>query len=121
LGHNLGLGVRGAPTGKLELGGDLTFSYEVNRNGIGVIGANTQPNALPAAAFRQLNLNIFGKYALDKNSDIKVNLIHQRYYSNEWFWNNNGTPFFFTDGTTVTQKDQQNTTFLGATYIYKFQ
>ncbi len=121
LGHNLGLGVRGAATGKLEVGGDLTFSYEVNRNGIGVIGTNTQPNALPAAAFRQLNLNIFGKYALDKSSDIKVNLIHQRYYSNEWFWNNNGTPFFFTDGTTVSQKDQQNTTFLGATYIYKFQ
>ena len=121
LGHNLGLGVRGAPSSKLEVGGDLTFSYEVNRNGIGVIGTNTQPNALPAAAFRQLNINIFGKYALDKSSDIKVNLIHQRYYSNEWFWNNNGTPFFFTDGTTVSQKDQQNTTFLGATDIYKFQ
>jgi len=121
LGHNLGLGVRGAPTGKLEVGGDLTFSYEVNRTGTGVLGASTQPNALPAAAFRQLNLNLFGKYALDKSSDIKVNLIHQRYYSNEWFWNNNGTSFFFTDGTTVSQKDQQNTTFLGATYIHKFQ
>jgi MtrB/PioB family decaheme-associated outer membrane protein len=121
LGHNLGLGVKGAPTSQLEVGADFTFSYEVNRTGTGVIGTSTQPNALPAAAFRQLNLNIFGKYALDKSSDIKVNLIHQRYYSNEWFWNNNGTPFFFTDGTTVSQKDQQNTTFLGATYIYKFQ
>lgn len=121
LGHNLGLGVRGAPTGKLELGADFTFSYEVNRTALGVIGASTQPNDLPPAAFRQLNLNIFGKYALDKSADIKVNLIHQRYYSNEWYWNNNGNPFFYSDGSTVTQKDQQNVTFIGATYIYKFQ
>jgi len=121
LGHNLGLGVRGAPTGKIEVGGDLTFSYEVNRTGTGVIGTSTQPNSLPAAAFRQLNLNIFGKYALDKNADIRVNLAHQRYYSNEWFWNNSGTSFFYSDGTTVGQKDQQNVTFLGAAYIYKFQ
>ncbi|MFA4970006.1 MAG: MtrB/PioB family decaheme-associated outer membrane protein [Sulfuritalea sp.] len=121
LGHNLGLGVRGAPTGKLEVGADFTFSYEVNRTGVGVIGTSTQPNGLPAAAFRQLNLNMFGKYALDKNADIRVNLVHQRYYSNEWFWNNNGTSFFYSDGTTVTQKDQQNVTFIGAAYIYKFQ
>jgi MtrB/PioB family decaheme-associated outer membrane protein len=129
LGHNLGLGVRGAPTGKLEVGADFTFSYETNRTALGVIGTQTAatatspngPGALPVAAFRQLNLNIFGKYAVDKNADIKVNLAHQRYYSNEWFWNNNGTSFFYTDGTTVTQKDQQNVTFIGATYIYKFQ
>jgi MtrB/PioB family decaheme-associated outer membrane protein len=129
LGHNLGLGVRGAPNAKLEVGADFTFSYEVNRTGLGVIGTQaaataTSPNgpgALPVAAFRQLNLNIFGKYALDKSSDIRVQLLHQRYYSNEWFWNNNGNSFFYSDGTTVTQKDQQNVTFLGATYIYKFQ
>jgi MtrB/PioB family decaheme-associated outer membrane protein len=129
LGHNLGIGVRGAPTGKLEVGGDLTFSYEVNRTALGVIGTQaaataTSPNgpgALPVASFRQLNLNMYGKYALDKSADIRVNLVHQRYYSNEWFWNNNGTSFFYSDGTTVTQKDQQNVTFIGAAYIYKFQ
>jgi hypothetical protein len=115
------MGLRGAPNAKTELGADFTFSYEVNRTATGVIGSSTQPNALPAAAFRQLNLNIYGKYALDKSSDIKVSLAHQRYYSNEWFWNNNGVPFFYSDGSTVTQKDQQNVTFLGATYIYKFQ
>lgn len=121
LGHNLGVGVRGAPTGKLEVGADFTFSYEVNRTAIGVVGGNVTSNFLPAAAFRQLNLNLFGKYALDKNSDIKVNLAHQRYYSNEWFWNSNGVPFFYSDGTSVTQKDQQNVTFIGAAYVYKFQ
>ena len=120
LGHNLGLGVRGAPTGKLEVGADFTFAYEVNRTGTGEQGS-LQANSLPAAAFRQLNLNIFGKYALDKSADIKVSLVHQRYYSNEWYWNNNGTSFFYSDGTTVTQKDQQNVTFIGAAYIYKFQ
>lgn len=122
LGHNLGLGVRGNPSGKLEVGADFTFSYEVNRTAVGVWGAaSAQPNALPTAAFRQTNLNIFGKYAVDKQSDIKVNLVHQRYYSNEWYWNTNGTSFFFSDGSTVTQKDQQNVTFIGASYVYKWQ
>lgn len=136
LGHNLGLGVRGAPTGQLEVGADLTASFETNRTALGANGTPSgfgtapgsiagpgggQPSALPVAAFRQLNLNIFGKYTLDKNADIKVNLAHQRYYSNEWFWNYNGTPFFYSDGSTVTQKDQQNVTFIGAAYVYKFQ
>jgi len=121
LAHNLGLGLRGAPTSQLEVGADFGFSYEVNRTAVGVIGTSAAVNNLPTAAFRQLNLNIFGKYALDKNADIKVNLAHQRYYSNEWFWNNNGIPFFYSDGTTLTQRDQQNVTFLGAAYIYKFQ
>lgn len=122
LGNSLGLGFRGAPKGNLEVGADLTYSYEVNRTALGVIGASTEPSSLPAAAFRQLNLNIFGKYALDKAADIRVNLAHQRYYSNEWFWNNNdGTNFFYSDGSTVTQKNQQNVTFIGAAYIYKFQ
>lgn len=122
LGHNLGLGFRGAPTSQLEIGADFTFSYEVNRTALGVIGASTEPSSLPTAAFRQLNLNFFGKYALDKNADIRVNLAHQRYYSNEWFWNNNdGKSFFFSDGSTIAQKNQQNVTFLGAAYIYKFQ
>lgn len=121
LGHNLGLGVRGTPTGQLEVGADFTFSYEVNRTSLGVIGRSTQPAALPTAAFRQINLNIFGKYALDKSADIKVTLAHQRYYSNEWYWNNDGVNFFFSDGTTVTQKNQQNVSFIGAAYIYKFQ
>lgn len=123
LGHMLGAGVRGAATSRLELGTDFTFSYEVNRTSLGGTPASdtANPSALPPAAFRQMNLNMYAKYAVDKNSDIKVNLAHQRYYSNEWFWNYNGVPFFYSDGTTVTQKDQQNVTFLGATYIYKFQ
>jgi MtrB/PioB family decaheme-associated outer membrane protein len=121
LGHNLGLGVRGAPSGDLELGADFTFSYEVNRTSLGVTTTSTQGNELPVVAFRQVNLNMFAKYALDKSADIKVSVAHQRYYSNEWYWNNAGTNFFFSDGTTVTQKDQQNVTFVGAAYIYKFQ
>jgi hypothetical protein len=90
------------------VGADLTFEYEVNQTGMAAIAAPTgQANSLPTAAFRQFNLNVFSKYALDKSADIKVSLVHQRYYSNEWYWNNNGTSFFFSDGTTVTQKDQQ--------------
>lgn len=121
LNHSLGLGFRGAPTGKIDIGGDVVFSYETNRYGQGVIGNSTQPNALPAVAYRQTSLKLFGKYALEKNADIRLDLVHQRYFTNEWYWSNNGVPFFYSDGTTLIQQPTQNVTFIGATYIYKWQ
>jgi hypothetical protein len=121
LNHSLGLGIRGTPTEKLEVGGDLTVSYEVNRYGQGVNGVSNQPNNLPAVAFRQLGLTVFGKYALDKSADVRVSLSHQRTFFNEWYWSNNGVPFFISDGTTVNQKDNQHVTAIGASYIYKWQ
>lgn len=121
LNNSVGLGVRGNPSSKFEWGGDLTFSYETNRYAQGVHGVSTQPNALPAVAYRQQSVNVFGKYSVDKTSDVRVNLLHQRYYTNEWYWSNGGVPFFYSDGTTLVQQQQQNVTFIGASYVYKWQ
>jgi hypothetical protein len=64
-------------------------------------------------------LSLFGKYALSKRSAVRVNLVHQRARVNDWTWGNNGVPFAYSDGTTVTQNATQKVSFIGVTYIYQ--
>ncbi len=76
---------------------------------------------MPDVTYRVTSLKLFGKYALRKNSDIRVDLVHQNVKLDEWTWGNNGTPFAYSDNTTVSMQPNQNVTFLGASYVYKFR
>ena len=67
------------------------------------------------------SLKLFGKYALKKNADIRVDLVHQSVKFDEWTWRYNGTPFAYSDNTTVSMQQNQRVTFLGASYVYKFR
>lgn len=113
----LGIGVRGKPSGKLEVGGDL--SYINDKNHYGQLQVTT--TALPDVTFRQTTFKLFGKYALEKDADVRVDFVHQHTSLNEWTWENGGQPFFFSDNTSVSMKQNQNVAFIGATYIYKLK
>lgn len=112
----LGLGARGKLTGQLEVGGDLSYMNDNNRYG----QLQATATVLPDVKFRQTAMHFFGKLALEKNSAIRVDLVHQRTYLDEWTWANKGTSFFYSDNTTVSMNQNQNVTFIGATYSYKF-
>jgi MtrB/PioB family decaheme-associated outer membrane protein len=118
----LGIGVVGRPSSKIEMGGDLSYMNDSNRykqsmgTGAAIIGGG-----LPDVTYRATILKLFGKYALQKNADIRVDLVHQRAKLDEWTWGYNGTPFTYSDNTTVSMQPSQNVTFLGASYIYKFR
>lgn len=127
----VGLGVVGRPTSRLEIGGNLSYINDSNRYGIAAnpaaaataVANNTAQAAigLPDVIFKQAALNLFGKYALDKSASVRVDLIHQRTKLDEWTWGYNGVPFAYSDNTTVSMLQNQNVTFLGASYIYKFR
>ena len=127
-----GFGVLGKATGRLEVGANLTYLTDVNKYNLAaspsaVGAAPTAANAkqaalgLPDVSFRQYTLSLFGKYALDKSADIRVNLVYQSSALKEWAWENNGTPFVYGDNTTVSIKSRQNVMAIGGAYIYKFQ
>lgn len=124
----VGLGVLGKPIGRLEVGGDLSYLNDSNRYGQALDSAasanNTtffnQQGGLPDVTFRQITLKLFGKFALEKNADIRMDLVHQRTMLNEWTWGNNGVPFAYSDNTTISMDQNQNVTFIGASYSYKF-
>lgn len=127
----LGLGVVGVISSKLEVGAQLTYLNDSTKYGLAASPSATGAPAsvaniaqaaigLPDAIYRSTTLNLYGKYALQKNADVRFNLIHQRAHLQEWAWDNNGVPFVYQDGTTVGMNPDQSVTFLGVSYVYKF-
>lgn len=136
--ESLGLGVTGKVSAKLEMGAQLTLLRDTTRYGLlaSPTTTGTLPNirqvapsaanvaqatvGLPDVSYTSNTLNLFGKYALDKKSDIRVSLMYQRAKLDEWSWFNNGVSFVFGDNTTLKMTPEQTVTFIGASYVYKF-
>ncbi len=119
---SLGLGAVGKLSSKLELGGDLSYMNDRNRYRQSLSsGDELAGEGLPDVSYRLTRLKFFGKYALEKNADLRVDLVHQRAKLDEWTWAYNGTSFVYSDNTTISLQPNQNVTFLGATYIYKLK
>jgi MtrB/PioB family decaheme-associated outer membrane protein len=112
-----GMGIVGKPSAGYEIGADLSYLDDNSRydqamsSGVAIVGA------LPDVVYRVTGLKFYGKYALDKNADLRLDLIHQRVKFSEWTWSN----FVYADNASVSMQPNQNVTFLGARYIYKFR
>jgi MtrB/PioB family decaheme-associated outer membrane protein len=115
---SVGLGVVGKPTPKLDIGGNLTYMDDSNRYNQSL---NSVGDALPNVSYRVTSLKLFGKYAVKKDADVKVDLVHQNATLDEWTWRNNGTPFAYSDNSTVSMQPNQSVTFLGVSYVYKYR
>jgi MtrB/PioB family decaheme-associated outer membrane protein len=124
---NAGIGFTGRLASNFEIGGNLSFSDDKSvyaqsldrfaaADSVALLAAT---GGLPDVTYRQTALKLYGNYALDKRSAVRVDLIHQRNDVTDWTWGYNGVPFTYSDGTTVSQKQSQSVGFIGVTYIYK--
>ncbi len=119
---SVGVGVVGKPYGRLDVGADFSYINDNNRydqswsNGGAIAGGG-----LPDVTYRLINLKLYAKFALKNGADIRVDLVHQDARLDEWTWGNNGTPFAYSDNTSVWMQPNQSVTFLGASYVYKFR
>lgn len=119
---SLGLGLTARVSSRIEMGGELSHISDRNRYTQSMAtGAPIVDGGLPDVMYRSTSLKIFGKYAVQKNADIFLNLIQQRVHFDEWTWSANGTSFSYADYSTVTMQQNQNMTFIGLNYIYKFK
>ncbi|MBP8287167.1 MAG: MtrB/PioB family decaheme-associated outer membrane protein [Rhodoferax sp.] len=124
---SLGLGFGGKPTNEIELGGSLSFVMDRSRYAQTLdsradaysAASLAAAGGLPDIVLRQSVLKLFGKYALDKRSAIRVDFIHQNTHFNDWSWAYNGVPYTYSDGTTVTQQERQSASFIGISYVYQ--
>jgi MtrB/PioB family decaheme-associated outer membrane protein len=124
-----GVGFTGKPMGQLEVGGTLAFMNDrsefaqtLDTNaGLGSAALLAATGGLPDIVFRQTTLKLFGKYTLDKQSAVRVEVGHQRSTWNDWAWNFNGTPFVYSDATIVNRQPKQRVSFIGVSYIYRWQ
>jgi MtrB/PioB family decaheme-associated outer membrane protein len=147
VGDSFGVKLRGRLTAKVEAGAGVdwfrsTSSYPQD---LTLIGAGTAyptgtTGPQPDVRTNLLRLKLDAKYVVDKASEVRFDLIHERWHSDDWTWNfANGSPFSYytgaqactgcvgpgytgvVDGTTVTAKQTQTSNFVGVRYIYRFQ
>lgn len=115
-GNALGIGVQGKPNSRLEIGADLSHSDITDEyRQQAITGAAIA--SLPDVSTRLTSLKLFGKYALQKNSGVRLDYVYDRFSTNDWTW----TTWTYTDGTRLTQNPSQTTNFLGISYYYKWQ
>ena len=127
VGDSFGFGLRGRPSGKLQIGANLEWMKSVSQYPQTLTGTTT---LIPLADItnKLTRLKFFGDYAMDKNSSVRIEAIHERWQTDDWTWLfGTGAPFTYgasgaagTDGTTVTANPKQTVNFVGARYIYKF-
>lgn len=126
---SLGLGMRGKASEKLQLAADFTYLNDSLKYDEGLDSLASAANVaylaltggLPDVTYRVLRLKLTGDYALNKQSSIRLALIHERSKFNEWTWQWNNNSFLYADNTTVWAKENQNVTFAGVTYTYRFK
>jgi MtrB/PioB family decaheme-associated outer membrane protein len=120
----VGLKLNGQWSEKLSLGAGVSYTDDKNRYQQLQTNMGLSPG-VPDVVFRQTELSVFGDYALNKLSSIRVDLVHVRSKLDEFTWDcatcSPATPFTYSDGTTVSLQPDQNVTFLGARYTYKFR
>ncbi len=125
-GTSFGLGVRGTVMGKLKLGGDVQQFRSVNNYNQGISGETLAAAMLPVPKItnKMLRVKLFGSYPIQKNADLRFDLIYERWQTDDWSWTvfpvTGPVPFAYGDGTTVTANSRQNSTFAGVRYIYRF-
>ena len=126
---SLGAGIAGKATGRLQVGADLlwiqdTLVYFQTADALASPANNTLLNTtggLPDVTYKVLQLKLYGEYALQKNAHLRLDLIHYRSFFNEWTYNFRGTPYLYSDNTTLGAKERQIVTFIGASYVHKFK
>lgn len=124
----VGVGFTGEPRDKLEVGGNLLFGNDKSvyaqaldaTADAGSVALLAATGGLPDIVFRQATLRLFGKYAFDARSELRLDLVHQRSKWTDWAWGFNGLPFVYSDGSTVMQPTWRNVTFVAIRYVHRW-
>ena len=132
-GDNVGIGLRGRLMPQLRAGGDFLYSKNVNRYPETLVPPTAGYPAgavgpLPDITNKLVRLKLFASYAVRKNTEVRLDYIHERWRSDDWSWYfaDRTTPFSYTgtaggtDGTTVIDPKRQTADFVGVRFIHRF-
>ena len=116
----LGFKHKGLLGGKLELGGDLTFSHV--RTPISVsVGSSLSSAPLPDISSRSENLRLTGKYTIDKKSAVKLAYMYSHLKSTDWAYDAVAASTMANVIGTNEVSPNYNVHVIGASYIYTFR
>lgn len=120
---SVGVGVRGKVTGSIDVGADAMVSSDVSRY---VLGRNAAAS-IPDIKYDQTTLKFFGRYALNKDTKVRLDYVFDQRKIKDWTWNGTGTaganglPYIYTDGTWLYQNPQDKVHFVGVSVNYAFR
>jgi MtrB/PioB family decaheme-associated outer membrane protein len=114
--NSLGLGVRVKPAGRTELGADLSYSRMTDEMGTAAITPVVALPVLPDVHTKVATLKLSAKYALQRNSGLRLQYVYDRFTTDDWTWNS----WTYSDGTRVLEDPKQDVHFIGASYYYQF-
>jgi len=125
----IGVGTTGKIGESIDVGGSLAYISDRNAYAQTIDPlANPSSGALleatgglPDIKFQQTELRLFGKYALAKNSALRLDAIYQHTRYNDWSYEFSGVPYTFGDNTTVSLQQDQNVVYLGISYVYSWR
>jgi MtrB/PioB family decaheme-associated outer membrane protein len=131
IGDSLGIGLRGQASEKVKVGADLQWTRTKSQfdEKITVIAEGGDPDTgypngvapLEDVKSTVTKISLFAEYAIKKNADLRFEVIHERWESDDWAWNfANGSSFIFNDGTKIITDPKQSSTFAGVRYNFKF-
>jgi MtrB/PioB family decaheme-associated outer membrane protein len=124
-----GIGFNGRPSEKLQIGGTLSYVTNTDKYAQS-LGANSAPGnaqllavtgGLPDVLYRRTELRLFGTYAYSPSSSFRLDAAYQRLTYDDWGWQFGGTPFLYSDNTSVYLQPNQNVGYLGISYIYSWR
>jgi len=114
----LGMGLFGKPYSWLDLGADFSLSDIKDVYQQSAISPAGAPIAVISDVMTRLTrLQIFAKYAIRKNSGIRLDYIYDRFSTNDWTW----STWTYTDGTQMLQNPVQKVNFVGVSYYHRWQ
>ena len=117
LATSLGFGMRGR-TGPFDIGADFSYSDIRDESHLdAVAGTGAVVNSLPDIRTKLQRVNVFGRYALQKNSGVRLDLVFERFETDDWTW----PTWAYADGTRLQENPVQKASFVGASYYYRFQ
>ncbi|HXZ49834.1 MAG TPA: MtrB/PioB family decaheme-associated outer membrane protein [Usitatibacter sp.] len=125
-----GFGIVGQANPRLKWGGDVMFINDRNIYQTGLDAGASASNVayfnsglpfIPDALYRDLRFKLYGTYSVQKNGDIRFEIVHDRAKLDEWTWGYNGVPFLYSDNTTVNLQPEQNVTFVSLVYQYRWK
>jgi len=116
--NNVGAGLRGKPSEKIDIGADLSYSEIKDKTDQqATTAANPPVPSIPDITTKLTRVTVYGKYALEKNAGIRLDYIYDRYSSNDWTW----ATWMYADGTRLVENAVQKVNFFLISYYYRWR
>jgi MtrB/PioB family decaheme-associated outer membrane protein len=112
-GDAAGIGLRGRPIDKLEIGADVQYQRDETEYGL-LTAVPTAAAALPDISTKVSSIELFGRYAIRDNFGVRLDMAYNRFQTNDWTWLN----WAYADGSTAFLDPRESAAFVGLSVHY---